>query len=56
MNTKCLVPLYLNHGIHVSLASHMYLAVKISHVQGKRNPSNTVGVVRGYQRADTLKP
>ena len=28
----------------------------ISHVQGKRNPSKTVGVVRGYQRADTLKP
>ena len=25
-------------------------------VQGKRNPSKMVGVVRGYQRADTLKP
>ena len=25
-------------------------------VQGKRNPSKTVGVVRGHQRADTLKP
>ena len=25
-------------------------------VQGKRNPSKTVGVARGYQRADTLKP
>ena len=24
--------------------------------QGKRNPSKTVGVVRGHQRADTLKP
>ena len=24
--------------------------------QGKRNPSKTVGVARGYQRADTLKP
>ena len=26
------------------------------HVQGKRNPSKTVDVVRGHQRADTLKP
>ena len=25
-------------------------------VQGKRNPSKMVSVVRGYQRADTLKP
>ena len=25
-------------------------------VQGKRNPSKMVGVVRGHQRADTLKP
>ena len=24
--------------------------------QGKRNPSKMVGVARGYQRADTLKP
>ena len=27
-----------------------------SHVQGKRNPSKMVGVARGHQRADTLKP
>ena len=27
-----------------------------AHVQGKRNPSKTVGVARGHQRADTLKP
>ena len=26
------------------------------HVQGKRNPSKMVGVTRGHQRADTLKP
>ena len=26
------------------------------HVQGKRNPSKMVGVARGHQRADTLKP
>ena len=25
-------------------------------VQGKRNPSKTVGVAREHQRADTLKP
>ena len=27
-----------------------------THVQGKRNSSKTVGVVRGHQRAETLKP
>ena len=26
------------------------------HVQGKRNPSKMVGVARGHQRADALKP
>ena len=29
---------------------------EIPHFQGKRNPSKTVGVARGHQRADTLKP
>ena len=29
---------------------------KIPYDQGKRNPSKTVGVARGHQRADTLKP
>ena len=29
---------------------------RYSHVQGKRNPSKMVGVARGHQRADTLKP
>ena len=28
----------------------------IPHVQGKRKPSKMVGVARGHQRADTLKP
>ena len=28
----------------------------IPHVQGKRNPSKMVGIARGHQRADTLKP
>ena len=25
-------------------------------IQGKRNPGKTVGVARGHQKADTLKP
>ena len=29
---------------------------KIPHAQGKRNPSKMVGVARGHQRADSLKP
>ena len=29
---------------------------EILHVQGKRNPSKMVGVARGHQRTDTLKP
>ena len=29
---------------------------EIPHTQGKRNPSKTVDVARGHQRADTLKP
>ena len=29
---------------------------EIPHVKGKRNPSKMVGVARGHQRADTLKP
>ena len=29
---------------------------EIPHTQGKRNASKTVGVARGRQRADTLKP
>ena len=29
---------------------------EISHAKGKRNPSKMVGVARGHQRADTLKP
>ena len=29
---------------------------EIPHPQGNRNPSKMVGVARGHQRADTLKP
>ena len=29
---------------------------EIPHVQGKRNPSKMVGVTRGHQKANTLKP
>ena len=28
----------------------------IPHAQGKRNPSKMIGVARGHQRANTLKP
>ena len=29
---------------------------EIPNIQGKRNPSKMVGVARGHQRADTVKP
>ena len=29
---------------------------EIHHVQGKRNPSKMVGVARGHQKEDILKP
>ena len=29
---------------------------EIPHAQSKRNPSKTVGIARGHQRANTLKP
>ena len=29
---------------------------EIPHIQGKRNPSKTVGTERGHQSADRLKP
>ena len=29
---------------------------EIPNVQGKRNPSKMIGVARGHQTADTLKP
>ena len=29
---------------------------EITHIQGKKNPSKRVGVARGHQTADTLKP
>ena len=29
---------------------------EIANVHGKRNPSKMIGVKRGHQRADTLKP
>ena len=28
----------------------------MSNTEGKRNPSKMIGVARGHQRADTLKP
>ena len=29
---------------------------ELHHIQGKKNQSKTVGVAKGHQRADTLKP
>ena len=50
------------HGCRRALRSYLTLKVRkgggeeIPLVQGKKNPSKTVGVARGHQRADTLKP
>ena len=50
------------HGHRLSERSYSTFKVRrggheeISLVQGKRNPSKTVSVARGHQRADTLKP
>ena len=39
------------------MAAHCWSSrEEIAHVQGKRNPSKTVSVARGHQRANTLKP
>ena len=46
------IPLVQGKEQQVSLAGDK----EIPHIQGKRNPSKTVGVAKGYQRADTLKP
>ena len=35
---------------------HWSSCEEILHAQGKRNPSKTVGVARGHQRANILKP
>ena len=43
-------------GEKISLIQGKEQREEIPHVQGKRNPSKTVGVARGHQRADTLKP
>ena len=42
---------YEQHLIVLCWSSHE----EIPHFQGKRNPSNMVGVARGHLRADTLK-
>ena len=42
--------------IRSSGALHWSSREEIPHAQGKRNPSKTVGVARGHQRANTLKP
>ena len=50
-----------NSGIHVSLSilvssGYMPRSGIAGSYGGKRNPSKMVGVARGHQRADTLKP
>ena len=40
----------------VRSSSCTYSHEEIPHVQGKRNPSETVGAEKGHQRADRLKP
>ena len=47
---------YLLSKVRSSSCSFWSSREEIPHVQGKRNPSKTVGVARGHQRADTLKP
>ena len=42
--------------VSASAGAAMRRPVAGPHAQGKRNPSKTVGVARGYQRANTLKP
>ena len=45
------------HGCRSAEGSYSTFKVKKGDfVQGKRNLSETVGVARGHQRADTLKP
>ena len=33
-----------------------FAGAAVNHAQGKRNLSKMVGIARGHQRADTLKP
>ena len=42
----------------VGAAAALYWSSReeIPHFQGKRNPSKMVGVARGHERAETLKP
>ena len=48
---------FVFHGICSFLSSPIiWHKVICTQAQGKRNPSKMVGVARGHQRADTLKP
>ena len=47
---------YLSSKVRKSSCTLQSSPEEIPHVQGKRNPSKTVSVARGHQRADTLKP
>ena len=48
----CVIRLASFHDYGFSVSA---LREEIPHVQGKRNPSKTVGAERGHQRADRLK-
>ena len=48
------IPLHARQGAAAALCWSS--REEIPHIQGKRNPSKTVGVARGHQRADRLKP
>ena len=41
---------------HARLPCQLPSPEEIPHAQGKRSPSKTVGVARGHQMANTLKP
>ena len=47
---------YPSSKVRSAAALHWSSREEIPHAQGKRNPSKMVGIARGHQRADTLKP
>ena len=54
---KTLLAFALLHSVLGAVAALYWSShEEIPHVQGKRNPSKMVGVARGHQRADMLKP
>ena len=58
LGSICTSDLHIKHGSVPRAVPGLYWSSheEIPHVQGKRNPSKTVGVARGNQGADILKP